>query len=286
MNNEDKQFAHIQKMVNEIMEPIREMQKMILEPLKPIRDMQEQIRAQCDKTLAPMRQINQRYRDIWASVLSEYSCIDTHSASLDMDFSAINKASKALKYAFSEPLTNAELTSLAHTYRKAIKIVAEPAIELNVHTENDYVTVSEDSVKEFEIPETIAIPIGRSRIRIKTDVFVGILLTIFFGFADLFITVHSSYKNDISETRYQERQSQHEQEENQMFHESIDTSMSSQAKTIEDLKESILTFESAVYSELIPQADSQTNPVEDKNPRADVLSIDNLNELMNTGEQN
>lgn len=135
MNNEDKQFAHIQKMVNEIMEPIREMQKMILEPLKPIRDMQEQIQAQYDKTFAPIRQINQRYRDILTSNFSDPLFQNISYMLSDTNFSQIERASEMLQHAFSDSFADADFSVFTRMGAEAFNTVTEPHFYYDDHIE-------------------------------------------------------------------------------------------------------------------------------------------------------
>lgn len=39
----------------------------------------------------------------------------------------------------------------------------------------DYVTLDKDSIETFEIPESIAIPLGKYRVKMSTDVFISII---------------------------------------------------------------------------------------------------------------
>ena len=49
-----------------------------------------------------------------------------------------------------------------------VNLIQHKTIETD-YASDDYVTISKDSVREYNFPESIAIPIGNCRIRIKTD---------------------------------------------------------------------------------------------------------------------
>ena len=59
-----------------------------------------------------------------------------------------------------------------------VNLIQHKTIETD-YASDDYVTISKDSVREYNFPESIAIPIGNCRIRIKTDTFIAILSFLF-----------------------------------------------------------------------------------------------------------
>ncbi len=285
MNNEDKQLAHIQKMTNEITKPIREMQKMIVESLNPIHIMQDKIRAQYTEILSPLQQIGRRYDDMWASILS-------NSSYINKDLSAINKLSETLIHTFTDSIANITPPSLTQTYAESIKIIAESALQFDDHTENDYVTVREDCIKEFDVPDVIAIPIGNNRIRIKTSIFVAIFIPIIIAVFNLVVDKFTEAKINTSETCYQDERLLIERKENQFLLDlisSIDASASSQLEAITEIKESLLTIESSLES-LEPfdsgdQADHPSVSAQEECPGPVVSPSDNLSRPANTAPE-
>ena len=119
-------------------------------------------------------------------------------------------------------------------------------------TDEDYITTDEAPIKEWNIPDTIAIPIPNHRIRMRTDIFIsilgGIVVPIFLWIAGQIVDLHKAYINAKVETKRIEL----EQERNNLIREnnrllgqcldllnSIDTSNSSEAEQIESWKEGL-----------------------------------------------
>lgn len=138
------------------------------------------------------------------------------------------------------------------------KSLSEDLSSINEHepqcfdeSAEDYVTLDETSAKEWDIPETIAIPIGNHKIRIGTDLFVSVLLTVFFGLLSFIYTISSDYQSSKSEETFRKSQIQLEKEENQILsdiRDSIDTSNSSDAESINKLLDSIDSLQQTLLS--------------------------------------
>ena len=62
--------------------------------------------------------------------------------------------------------------SLSNISDIGASLATEKSVTPDELPEDDYVTIDEDSVQELNIPETIAVPVGNKRIRIKTDLFL------------------------------------------------------------------------------------------------------------------
>lgn len=114
----------------------------------------------------------------------------------------------------------------------------------------DYVTLDESNANEWNIPETIAIPIGNSRVRMKTSDFIQflaiIVTTLTFIVSFVFERLDSAADAETTQQliELEQERNEIEKERNQILYEflsSIDTSESSQAETIEELKESVST---------------------------------------------
>ena len=119
---------------------------------------------------------------------------------------------------------------------------------------HDYVTIRKTTIKEYKIPDTIAIPIGHNRVKIKTAIFIsiiGIIISLIISMSGLIIDrINSASKaQDTSKLlELETEQNKLLQEQNQLLHnflDSIDTSSSSQAETIEALKSSLQEFDSS-----------------------------------------
>ena len=88
-------------------------------------------------------------------------------------------------------------------------------------SENDFVILDEAPVKELELPDNIAIPIRNYKVKIKTSDFIAIL--------SLIITIALSFLPSDSEKQIQTVTE---------ILQSMDTSLSTEAELIDDLKES------------------------------------------------
>ncbi|MCI9583351.1 MAG: hypothetical protein HFG46_06665 [Clostridium sp.] len=116
-------------------------------------------------------------------------------------------------------------------------------LKKNKLDESDYVIVDEKPVKEISVPDTLAIPAGNYRVKIKTEYFIAIL----FGILSLIVSIASSIiasSSSLNTDRIQEEQIyiQTQQWQNQILNrllDSVDASSSSQAEAIEALREAV-----------------------------------------------
>ena len=155
---------------------------------------------------------------------------------LDSLISSIGSThSQSLASAFSNVLLN--LSSSSNAYPS---------------NSEDYVTLSEPEIKEINIPNTIAIPIGNKRIRISTNLLIaiisGILLPIFFHLSTTITNLYQSAanaKNEQQRLEIEQEQNDLIRERNQLYKQcydalqSLDTSHSSQSEAIESWKDSL-----------------------------------------------
>lgn len=128
--------------------------------------------------------------------------------------------------------------------------------------ENDYVTVRQEPIKEWELPESIAIPIGNHRFRIRTDLFIScIVLPILSFVAGLVVDLGTAANEAKLETERIEVEREHieiEKELSQTLREyidfliSTDSTNSSQAPIIESWKSK---FQEVDSSQSIPDLD-------------------------------
>lgn len=115
--------------------------------------------------------------------------------------------------------------------------------------EDDYVTFDEAPIKEWELPDTIVIPIGNNRVRMKTEIFISIIASIIipvlFGIAGLISNLNTAQEAAITEKQRLEIEEERNdliQESNQLLQNisdvlnSANTTNSSKAETVEELK--------------------------------------------------
>lgn len=172
-------------------------------------------------------------------------------------------------------ITSDSLSAMLASTRSAL----EEAEASKPFSEDDFVTLEKPSSKEWAIPDAIAIPIGKNRVKIKTDLFVGILIEIIFQLLTVVITVYFGQQSLVSDQAYQKEQIRLEQESVQNEHDlldSIDTSMSSMAETIEDLKDELRVLNSCLQ-DISSALSSQGAP-----PESDPSLTDSMSESSNT----
>lgn len=142
---------------------------------------------------------------------------------------------------------------------------------------DDYVAVDKSVVKEYNIPDSIAIPIGHNRIKIKTSDFIA-LIALISQFIFAIISLIPSVPTEIETKQIQAEEAQILllESQNQMlcdlFH-NIDLSSSSQAEFLHSLKESVEAQGSAI-SDLEESLDSIQQ------------SLDNMSESESTESEN
>lgn len=154
------------------------------------------------------------------------------------------------------------------------KVILESLDSSDDFPEDDYVTMDENPIKELEIPDTLAIPVGNNRIRMKTDIFIAILsgdlIPILLWIAGQIVDLHDAQSKAKEESQRLELEQERNdliRENNQLFSQyiellmSTDTSSSSESEQIEHLKESLPKSDSApITSDSVPD-----NPQESHN---------------------
>ena len=171
--------------------------------------------------------------------LSDTFAENLHIRQMTNNNSSISKALEALRDSYNLNLSSTaeSMKDLAH----ALKPLYIPSNDSE--SDNDYVTISESSSKEFEIPDTVAIPIGNNKVKIKTELFVTLLVALITIVIEVCSFVSDRFENvhsEESQKQYEKEQLRLAREGNQILYElisSVNTSSSAQADFIEDLKE-------------------------------------------------
>ena len=91
----------------------------------------------------------------------------------------------------SDFLVKNSQNALSTNFQSALKIFVDSLNELPSQSETadtsdsstDYVFLDQSEIKEYELPETIAIPVGRNRIKIKFDILISLVALIISFFA-------------------------------------------------------------------------------------------------------
>lgn len=76
----------------------------------------------------------------------------------------------------SIPVSNKAVKELLKAYTSSVDVPSTPA------SDDKYVTITQDVAKEYELPDSIAIPVGHNRIKIKFETLiaiVGIIISLF-----------------------------------------------------------------------------------------------------------
>lgn len=143
--------------------------------------------------------------------------------------------------------------SINELFSERIKSSFSEVKQSDVSSDSDYVTVPDSTVKEICVPETIAIPIGNHRVRIRTDLFISILLVLIELTVNLLLSFvpQSASQPDEEQIKYHQAQEVIQQWQNHSILEllrDIDTSVSSQAEYLQELKESLEDQNSEIQS--------------------------------------
>lgn len=111
--------------------------------------------------------------------------------------------------------------------------------------EDDFVIVDDTTVKTYELPDSVYIPIGNNRIKMPTsfllaliDLIISTILTISIAIAQS----NSSRTEQINQMQIEESQLELQRAQNEMLQQllhNIDTSSSSEAETIKELKKTV-----------------------------------------------
>ena len=111
--------------------------------------------------------------------------------------------------------------------------------------EDDFVIVDDTTVKTYELPDSVYIPIGNNRIKMPTsfllaliDLIISTILTISIAIAQS----NSSQTEQINQMQIEESQLELQRAQNEMLQQllhNIDTSSSSEAETIKELKKTV-----------------------------------------------
>lgn len=205
------------------------------------------------KNISPSLTYSQNYYKNLENVLPTFTSVPSFTYS-GKAFQAMVKKLDTSMSLYRNILNSDYFTNLLDSYNRIFNSQCESSDEKNTvyEEENDYVIVDEAPIKEWIVPDTIAIPIGHNRICMKTDIFIAligsIILPLIFGIAGLIVdlsTASAETENESKRIEIEEERNELIEESNQLFSryldiiDSTDVSNSSKADLIESWKESL-----------------------------------------------
>lgn len=255
LKNMANSISRSQKVLYDSLASSRAMQNLIVEMLRPYHKISEVATQSISSTLT-------EFSDNIASKI-----IDTITISFRNSCD-----NEELGESFRQFFTTPSLVNVLkeHTY-----IFPENLDELS--EDDDFVIANESVVKEYKVPDSIAIPIGHNRIKMKTSDFIALIALII----QVIFSIISSFPSAPTEVEVKQMQTEEAQiilleSQNQilrnLFH-NIDLSSSSQVKFLQSMKESV-EAQSFAISDLEESLDSIQQ------------SLDNMNGSDNTESEN
>ena len=222
----------------------------------------------CKKTYTFMNESFSQYYEIYAQLRKQFSTVLAESVSVSKYNSQLLSA--ALK-SIQNPISQSDMQNLKNAVRASYPSIdfAKPEVSAK---ESDFVTLDSSAVDTYVIPESMTIPFGTHRVKIKTDLFVTILWNILSLIVTitLALAVPQSPTESLAEEQVQSELLRSQNQLLQDLLKSLDTSNSSQAKLLEELKihveeqdSAIDTLQSSLTS--IQQALDNINTSEDTN---------------------
>lgn len=224
----------IQKAIKDTLEPIYKIQEQYASMMDPIVQTQEIIN---NFRASYINQLQSMSRD----VIQAANSIVKINQSFSDDYSRLIKNLINDLDVMSGIYDSYDFSSIAKASAIAINTLAEAPSE---QEENDYVTFDESHIKEWDISETVAIPIGNSRIRMKTSDFITLLAAIstilltLLGLCSDKLDSESSNQSIQQLIEIEQRRNSIEDHNNKVLNEwieSIDTSNASNSDAIEHL---------------------------------------------------
>lgn len=222
----------------------------------------------CKKTYTIIHESFSQYNEIYAQLREQFSTLLDESVSVSKYNSQLLAA--ALK-SMQNPISQSDMQNLKNAFKASYPPLDFTKSEASAET-SDFVTLDSSAVDTYVIPESMTIPLGTHRVKIKTD----LLVTILWNILSLIVTITLALAVPQSSTEsLAEEQVQSEllRSQNQLLQDllkSMDTSNSSQAELLEELKihveeqdSAIDTLQSSLTS--IQQALDNMNTSEDTN---------------------
>ena len=201
-----------------------------------------------EEIVKPYRQLFRLYtRTMVASLtesLSKMSEIMTATIQKNITTGVYNNLNESLKHSLSRLELQKQFFNVSPELHFHSNLSDFPE-NLGGLPEDDFVIVDETAVKTYELPDSVYIPIGNSRIKMPTSLLLSLIGMIISTVLTISIAIAQSasskeYQNNLIRIEEAQLELQHAQNEmlQQLLHD-IDTSSSSEAETIKELKETV-----------------------------------------------
>lgn len=197
---------------------------------------------------APCRELIQSYSSIMSSSLA--SQVSQLSESLNSTIrdnittGLYSALSESLKNDFSYRELQQQILNLTPALRTPSKTFDYPE-DLGGLPKDDYVIVDEQAVKTYELPDSVYIPIGNSRIKMPTSFLFELISLIVSTVLTISIAItqsNSPQPGQVKQVQIEEAQLELQRSQNEMLHQllhDIDVSLSSEAETLKELQETV-----------------------------------------------
>ncbi len=210
--------------------------------------------------------INAQFHQLQADFLLPYArIIDAYTSTMVASLTdSLSKMSEIMTATVRENITTGVYNNLNESLKQSLSLLKlqnqflNLPPELHFHSdlsnysedlgglpEDDFVIVDDTTVKTYELPDSVYIPIGNNRIKMPTsfllaliDLIISTILTISIAIAQS----NSSRTEQINQMQIEESQLELQRAQNEMLQQllhNIDTSSSSEAETIKELKKTV-----------------------------------------------
>ncbi|MBN2930333.1 MAG: hypothetical protein JTJ12_23620 [Eubacterium sp.] len=178
----------------------------------------------------PFASLSQEWFDSLAPVMSAFSSNITKKMSESFNIDGI-------AYSMTQSFN---IDGIAHS------ITGELSESICSSLDNDYVILDKSLVETYEIPESLAIPLGKYRVKMSTDVFISIISLLVSIILSISIALYQSNQgpteSETQQIQLDETQNVLLQTQNQLLYDllhSIDTSSSTESESLQSLKKEV-----------------------------------------------
>lgn len=215
---------------NAIASAAQKSQKKIYESLIP----SDTIQIILKETTKPFTSLSQDWVTSLTPVMLDFSNSIAHQIVENFNTGSITEEiSGSIRSSFNDEFTTA--------FKSSISTFEQSDFSLN----DDYVLFDKSSIKTYEIPDSLVVPFGKNRVKMRTDFFIAII-SLFLSIIGTSIAVLQFFQ-DTNTTNTQiiqldEPQNALLQTRNQLLYDllhSIDTSSSSESESLQSLKKEV-----------------------------------------------
>lgn len=204
---------------------------------------------QIQETLAaPYKELIQSYSSIMSSSvafqLSQLSESLNSAIHDNVRAGLYSTLSESLKNAFPYHELQQQILNLTPALHIPSKTLDYPE-NLGGLPKDDYVIVDEQAINAYELPDSVYIPIGNSRIKMPTSFLLDLISLIISTVLTISIAIaqsNSPQPEQIKQVQIEEAQLELQRAQNEMLQQllhNIDVSLSSEAETIKELQETV-----------------------------------------------